>query len=299
MQSSPESKKPRNVIVVVLDSLNRHLLEAYGFNEFTTPNLMRFANRSIKFTNHHTGSLPCMPARHDILCGALDFLWRPWGSIEVWEDAITFELRRKGIITQLITDHPHLFESGGENYHTDFSAWDYVRGGEDDPWKTRLDPSWFGSPALPAQPASIERGYDKSRTYFKDVEDFPGPKTMTAAAKWIRENKDSKDRYFLFVDEFDPHEPFDTPEPWASMYDEAWDGPKVIWPPYTDAGGPNVPDERTGRHIRANYGAKLSMIDHYFGKVLDAIDEACAWEDTAVRDGSYPINDCLARKSRH
>ena len=282
MQSSPESKKPRNVIVVVLDSLNRHLLEAYGFNEFTTPNLMRFANRSIKFTNHHTGSLPCMPARHDILCGALDFLWRPWGSIEVWEDAITFELRRKGIITQLITDHPQLFESGGENYHTDFSAWDYVRGGEDDPWKTRLDPSWFGSPALPAQPASIERGYDKSRTYFKDVEDFPGPKTMTAAAKWIRENKDSKDRYFLFVDEFDPHEPFDTPEPWASMYDEAWDGPKVIWPPYTDAGGPNVPDERTGRHIRANYGAKLSMIDHYFGKVLDAIDEACAWEDTAV-----------------
>ena len=282
MQSSPESKKPRNVIVVVLDSLNRHLLEAYGFNEFTTPNLTRFANRSIKFANHHTGSLPCMPARHDILCGALDFLWRPWGSIEIWEDAITFELRRKGITTQLITDHPHLFESGGENYHTDFSAWDYIRGGEDDPWKTRLDPSWFGSPALAAQPASIERGYDKSRTYFKNDEDFPGPKTMTAAANWIRENKDSDERYFLFVDEFDPHEPFDTPEPWASMYDEEWEGPKVIWPPYTDAGGANVPDEKTGRHIRANYGAKLSMIDHYFGKVLDALDETNAWKDTAV-----------------
>ena len=282
MPSSPVESKPQNVIVVVLDSLNRHLLEAYGFNEFTTPNLTRFANRSVKFANHHTGSLPCMPARHDILCGALDFLWRPWGSIEIWEDAITFELRRKGITTQLITDHPHLFESGGENYHTDFSAWDYVRGGEDDPWKTRLDPSWFGSPALPAQPASIERGYDKSRTYFKETEDFPGPKTMTAAAKWIRENKDSEKRFFLFVDEFDPHEPFDTPEPWASMYDEEWEGPKVIWPPYTDAGGPNVPDERTGRHIRANYGAKLSMIDHYFGKVLDAIDETNAWENTAV-----------------
>ena len=147
LELSPKLAKPRNVIVVVLDSLNRHLLEAYGFNEFTTPNLTRFANRSVKFANHHTGSLPCMPARHDILCGALDFLWRPWGSIEIWEDAITFELRRKGITTQLITDHPHLFESGGENYHTDFSAWDYVRGGEDDPWKTRLDPSWFGSPA--------------------------------------------------------------------------------------------------------------------------------------------------------
>ena len=31
------------------------------------------------------------------------------------------------------------------------------------------------------------------------------------------------------VDEFDPHEPFDTPEPWSSRYDDSPD-PKVIWP---------------------------------------------------------------------
>jgi len=273
---------PRNVVVILLDSLNRHLLEAYGSNEFETPHLKRFAQRATKFTNHHTGSLPCMPARHDVLCGSLDFLWRPWGSIELWEDAITYDLRRKGVVTQLVTDHPHLFEAGGENYHTDFSAWDYIRGHEDDPWKTRLDPSWFGAPSLPAQPASIARGYDTSRTYFKSPEDFPGPKTMTAAATWIDDNAGAHDRFFLFVDEFDPHEPFDTPEPWASMYDEEWQGPKVIWPPYTPAGGPTVPDERTGRHIRANYGAKLTMIDHYFGRVMDALDRHQLWDDTAV-----------------
>ena len=32
------------------------------------------------------------------------------------------------------------------------------------------------------------------------------------------------DRFFLFVDEFDPHEPFDTPERWATKYDPDWDG---------------------------------------------------------------------------
>ena len=79
---------PDNVVVVLLDSLNRHLLGSYGSDEFTTPNLDAFAARSVRFTEHHTGSLPCMPARHDILCGALDFLWRPWGSVEIWEDAI-------------------------------------------------------------------------------------------------------------------------------------------------------------------------------------------------------------------
>ena len=81
---------PRNVVVLLLDSLNRHMLGSYGGTEFETPHLDRFAReRAVRFTSHVTGSLPCMPARHDILCGSLDFLWRPWGSIEVWEEPIT------------------------------------------------------------------------------------------------------------------------------------------------------------------------------------------------------------------
>ena len=74
---------PTRAVVVLLDSLNRHLLGAYGGGEFATPNLDRFAARSVSFDRHYTGSLPCMPARHDLLCGTLDFPWQPWGSIEV------------------------------------------------------------------------------------------------------------------------------------------------------------------------------------------------------------------------
>ena len=103
-----------NVVLVLLDSLNRHMLGCYGGEEFATPSIDRLARRSVRFTRHYVGSLPCMPARHDILCGALDFLWRPWGSIEIWEDAVTARLRAAGVVTQLITDHPHLFETGGE-----------------------------------------------------------------------------------------------------------------------------------------------------------------------------------------
>lgn len=134
---------PPNVIVVLLDSLNRRLLGAYGSGEFDTPSLDRLAARSVVFERHYGGSLPCIPARHDILCGALDFPWRPWGSIEVWEDALTWSLRSVGVTTALISDHPHLFETGGENYHTDFSSWQYERGHESDPWAS-------GSAATPA-----------------------------------------------------------------------------------------------------------------------------------------------------
>jgi hypothetical protein len=104
---------PENVVVVVvlLDSLNRHDFGCYGGTDFATPHLDRFASeRATRFTRHVTGSLPCMPARHDILCRALDFLWKPWGSIEAWERPVTAALRDEGVITMLISDHPHLFE---------------------------------------------------------------------------------------------------------------------------------------------------------------------------------------------
>ena len=216
------------MVVLLLDSLNRHMLGSYGGTEFDTPHLDRFAReQAVRFTSHVTGSLPCMPARHDILCGSLDFLWRPWGSIEIWEEPITQQLRRAGVTTMLVSDHPHLFEVGGENYHTDFSAWDYVRGHEGDPWRTYRDPSYIGAPALPARgggwywrerlglghggrPAlrplthllprrgGLPRPADDAR---------PRPTGCAAAPRTTRP-------FLLFVDEFDPHEPFDTPEPW-------------------------------------------------------------------------------------
>ncbi|MGA9275553.1 sulfatase-like hydrolase/transferase, partial [Ilumatobacter sp.] len=79
-QTAAMVAQPKNVAVILLDSLNRHMLGAYGGDEFETPNLDRFAaQHATRLDRHVTGSLPCMPARHDILCGALDFLWKPWG----------------------------------------------------------------------------------------------------------------------------------------------------------------------------------------------------------------------------
>lgn len=288
--------QPTNVAVVLLDSLNRHMLGSYGGAEFATPNLDRFAReRATRFTNHVTGSLPCMPARHDILCGALDFLWKPWGSIELWEQPITRVLSHSGVTTALVTDHPHLFETGGENYHTDFDGWDYLRGGEGDPWRTHADPTWTGAPTLPAGRGGWwmsrvlggdpwERGYDRSRTFFREEQDYPGPKTMIEAARFLTDATPHHDRWFLFVDEFDPHEPFDTPNPWTDMYQDA-DRPEemIIWPPYVDGGiSSGRLAEAEGRHVRNNYGSKLSMIDHWFGRILDAFDQRGLWGDTAL-----------------
>ena len=73
MTSAPAVGRPGKVVVVLLDSLNRHMLGAYGGDEFDTPNLDRFSATSTVFERHHVGSLPCLPARHDLLVGWIAF----------------------------------------------------------------------------------------------------------------------------------------------------------------------------------------------------------------------------------
>ena len=82
--ASNQPRYPKNAIVVLLDSLNRHMIGAYGSREFATPNLDAFARRAMQFEKHYSGSLPCIPARHDLLCGAIDFLWRPFPLLIAW-----------------------------------------------------------------------------------------------------------------------------------------------------------------------------------------------------------------------
>jgi hypothetical protein len=53
-----------NVILIQIDSLNRHFLSCYGNDWVQAPNLATFAQKAAVFDNH----LPCMPARRRGAC---------------------------------------------------------------------------------------------------------------------------------------------------------------------------------------------------------------------------------------
>ena len=93
----------KNVILIQLDSLNRHFLTAYGNTWVQAPNLAAFAEKSHLFLQHHTGSLPCMPARREIWAGAEEFWWRGWGPLEPWDEPLPYLLGQQGVVTQLTT----------------------------------------------------------------------------------------------------------------------------------------------------------------------------------------------------
>jgi arylsulfatase A-like enzyme len=260
-------------IVVLLDTLNRRSIPAYGGSGVYMPNIDRFAERSILFDQHWSGSLPCMPARRDIMTGRMSFLEKGWGAIEPFDHTLPAALRKAGVFSHMVTDHYHYFATGGENYCQAFDTWDFHRGQEDDPWTSKIT-----APEKPDEYyGRIVEQCERNRQRFNREEDYPGPRTLTAACDWLELNKDEDD-YFLMVEAFDPHEPFDCPQHYLDMYQDSYTGPHFDWPVY---GGVDVPDEAL-KHLRNRYAANLTMIDVWFGKFLDTMDRNDLWKDTLV-----------------
>ena len=86
-------------IMVMFDSLNRHMLSCYGCDWTKTPNFKRLAERTVTFDNCYVGSVPCMPARREIHTGRYNFLHRSWGPMEPYDDSMPELLKNSGVYT--------------------------------------------------------------------------------------------------------------------------------------------------------------------------------------------------------
>jgi arylsulfatase A-like enzyme len=259
-------------LFIVLDTVRRDYLQAYGNGWVKTPNLQRLADRGVVFDNHWVGSLPCIPARRELMTGRYNFLDRGWGPIEPYDDVLPRELRKRGVFSHLLTDHDHYFELGGENYHTAFDTWEFFRGQEHDPWVSLVD-----AVAMPEHLGQLSQQNLKNRTRQQREEDFSGPRTAMAAVDWLRANQGADD-WFLQVEIFDPHEPFSCTEPYRELYGDTWTGPLFDWPSYAEV----AESPEAVEHIRKCYAGLLTMTDHWVGRVLDTLDELGLWEETLV-----------------
>ena len=268
-------------ILILVDSVCRRFLKCYGSTEPAfTPNLDRLAARGTVFENHWCGSAPCMPARRDLMTGRLNFLEKPWGGIEPFDQPLPKMLASEGVFSHIVTDHYHYIRIGGENYLNAFTTYDLVRGQEKDPW--RLHPRANGK--LPEKPegyiGQFSAAHEDNMTAFTEEQTYPTPVTMQKAADWLEQNAEA-DNFFLWAEGFDPHEPFDVPQKYLDLYaDEAKvdEGEQNYWAPYA----PNTFTEEQTKHLRVRYKALLSMTDAYIGKIFDVLDRKNLWDDTMV-----------------
>lgn len=265
-------------IMVMFDSLNRHMLPPYG-GTIKAPNFTRLAERCTTFDNSYVGSMPCIPARRELHTGRYNFLHRSWGPIEPFDDSMPEILGEHGIHAHLATDHQHYWEDGGATYHTRYKTWEFMRGQEGDPWKAQLrDPPMpprfkGGNPG-----ARLLRQDLVNRQYMATEDLHPQTRTFDAGLEFIRENS-AADRWFLQIESFDPHEPFFSYARHREPYREQLLPINYDWPSYEPVGTDTAEEIR---HVRAEYSALVSMCDYSLGRVLDLMDELDLWGDTLL-----------------
>jgi arylsulfatase A-like enzyme len=276
-----------NVLFVLVDSLNRSDVPAYGGTSVAMPNLDRLARRGWRFDNHYVGSLPCMPARREIFAGFKEHLWRPWGGLEPGDARLPRLIEAAGYRTVIVTDHYHYWEESANGYLQSFQQTELVRGHEWDNWRGPI----AGDEPLPDWVERIERWRPGAgRRYYANVQDFHSEedffpaRVFRAAAARLQELRAP---FFLHVESFDVHEPFHVPEPYRSQFGASADDDRfTLWPPYQDPDAlaafmaQTTPEEL--RFIRARYLAKVAMVDRWLGALFDVLDDRGLWDDTAV-----------------
>jgi arylsulfatase A-like enzyme len=280
-----EESKPMNIIILVSDTYRFDNLSDRAAMPVRTPCLDAFRERATSLTRFYTGSFPTIPHRTDMTSGRLGWPWFPWQRRELsTRNHLPMLLGQAGYVSQLICDCPHLFNFG---FDKGFSAAMALRGQEADlhflrmnhaieqtmpPEKTRDDgPHLFQKSNLP----DLHKW--QNRDWQGEEDRFP-PRTAATVTRWLEENYQFNP-FFLWVDFFDPHEPWDPPEYMVRRYDPDYGGCPMIHPNYGKASD-LTPAEL--RNLRAHYCAEAELVDRWVGRVLQKIDDLRLWDNTIV-----------------
>ena len=299
-----QSGNQLNLIVLVSDTFRADNLEAYGSHWVETPYLNQFARESIVFEDFYPEGLPTIPLRRQLYTGRRIFpthFYFQQDSVKIpgWhelflEDVTLAEtLEAAGYATALIADLPHLFKPG-RNFHRGFGSYEWIRGQEIDfytlaprncPDFSGLYPAEYlqqvaaasGSAANNSAFLNFLNQYEANRKQWLKRAPSIVEATATTAIDWLKQNHDQAP-FYLQVEAFDPHEPWDPPEPFLAKYLKKKTAHSWPEPPYLNV---KVPDEGVER-LRANYAGEASNVDYWYGKVLATIQELGLYDNSVI-----------------
>ena len=177
------------VILITIDTLRADRLSSYGSDRVATPHLDRLAEEGIRFANASSTVPFTLPAHSSIMTG----LYPPSHGVR---ENVGYVLA-----PELVTIAERFQDRG---YRTGGFVSAFV-----------LDARW-----------GIARGFD---TYVDDFDldamaganlgsvQRAGPETIAHALEWL-DGVGGEEPFFLWLHLFDPHDPYDPPEPFRSEY---------------------------------------------------------------------------------
>lgn len=251
-----------NVIWIVSDTLRRDAVGAYGNTTIHTPAIDAFAEKSVQFDKFYIGGFPTMPTRADHMTGRWTVAFMSWEPYP--KDVVTLPqiLTGKRINTAAIVDTPFYLRND-MNYDRGFTTFEEIPG---QLWRAR------GSDPRHRQQMSGKA------TDRMDVECF-APQTFYRAMQWLELNY--KSNFFLYIDTWDPHEPWNAPNYYTELYMPDFDGEPVpalygYWPQHE-----GWTEDRI-KKAWVTYCGEVTMMDTWFGYLMRKVENLGLLENTMI-----------------
>ncbi len=280
---SKTSKSDRfNLIVIIADTFRADHLGCYGSTRIKTPYLDKFAKESVLFANASAEGLPTIPCRRVYHTGKSVLPESKWQPLAKTDVTFAEVLGRRGFTTGFIVDTYHHFKPD-YNFHRGFDSWHWVRGQETDRWKSGPKEKFDPKKHMPAH--LWNERYDRNmRQYLMNTQDRKGEKdyfcaqSCIAAMSWLEKNVSSKP-FMLWIDMFDPHEPWDAPPRFQKMYRDEYPYERYMFG-YGVRNKDIRPDDLPV--IRDLYAAEVTFSDYCIGQLLKRIDDMGLMDDTVI-----------------
>ena len=253
-----------NVIWIVADTFRRDHIGAYGNSTIRTPSLDALAAKSVRFDAHYAAGFPTMPTRADHLTGRWTMSFMGWEPLPSGVTTLAEILADHGFHTAASVDTPYYLRNG-MNYDRGFQSF-FMNRGQDTMW------------SLVPQPGYHNEALDV-REAWRFESDRNAPRTFMTAMQWLERHY--KEDFFLYVDTWDPHEPWDAPAYYTELYWQGYDG-EVVLPVYGNWRDVPGYGEETLRKGHATYCGEITMVDTWLGFLLRAVENMGLMEKTTI-----------------
>ena len=247
-----EDRKIKNVVLIMLDTLQFNYLGCYGNKVVKTPNIDRLARQGFLFENAYSEGLPTVPVRRALMTGRFTLPYGGWQPLAPDDTTVADIMWGKNMQTALVYDTPPMrlpkygysrgfdfvsFNPGQELDHTSFA---------DVPLDPALKPEDYTSPTMvfnekgeviddDSTQLLDEIGCFLRQQQFRKPEDSYISRVMTDAQNWLSNRRDKTRPFLLWVDSFDPHEPWDPESVWKGEpcpYDPEYVGNPLVLAPH-------------------------------------------------------------------
>jgi arylsulfatase A-like enzyme len=283
-----------NLFVLVLDSLRQDHVGLYSdkYKPSLTPNLDAFGKEAVVFENMYPEVLPTVPIRNQLLTGKYSLADSTWQPLNGPDLTIPQILGSRGYVSALIADTYHYFKPDYNQYR-DFHEWRFIRGQEYDPYRSaplvRRQVENHVTERMNDQFRDILRIYLQNTDKQLSIDDSFAAQVFDYACDWVDENHDHE-RKFLWVDCFDPHEPWDPPVEFDIYTDPDYDGPDLLLPQGGLASNWATPEQIN--YLRGKYAGEVAYVDHYVGKFLEKLRQRGHYDDSLIiilSDHGHPL----------